>query len=602
MSIKIPSQSNPILFQNNQSSILGTITDSFNLDLTSDLGKIKTTKTLVSKRSTSVTGSDFGGSQNEGVGAIATLQGNIWLISGSNIWIGGNSPSDAFTIDTSTNTPVVQYQDSDLKGFNSTLFVVNQNDIKKYNSGTLAWDSIYTFSTSGQAHLFTTHQDRLYFSFDEYKIGSIDITNTATDTGTYTFNPNLPGFSISFMKSDGNKLWIGYMNTLGGNSETTYVIQWDGSTENIPSAVFKIESRGILAGCIVDNVPYVVDSNGRLLAYNGSSFQEIASFPLKPYQYLYGVGSKFNQRAIHPNGMTYDATTKDILINVSNVQYFSAPPTFFNFPGGVWAYKKETGLIHKYSPSIQPVADSGTTNLADWGQYNVIYGGAISCLGLRGSIGDKGRIVFGATVALGSTIDLNTTSCTAGLFTDDTLITAQNFSSFITTEIHSSSITETWQTVHALYSNLRSTTDKIVLNFKTESDSFTDANITWSDIDRITTTTNVSAYTVGNEVQFIQGYGSGKFIPIKSISESGGTYTIIFDENVPDIILGMTGVARFNNSTYIGKVTSTDTQQVKEFPITFKNISPFIKIKVGIQSTGDNEMYGLFLQNNSEIK
>ena len=80
MKIRIPSQSNPILQQVNDSSVLGTLNGSFNIDLTSDLGKIKTTKTLLSKRSTTLNSSDFGGSLNEGVGAITTFQNNIWLI------------------------------------------------------------------------------------------------------------------------------------------------------------------------------------------------------------------------------------------------------------------------------------------------------------------------------------------------------------------------------------------------------------------------------------------------------------------------------------------------------------------------------------------
>jgi len=79
MKIRIPSQSNPILQQVNDSSVLGTLNGSFNINLTSDLGKIKTTKTLLSKRSTTLNSSDFGGTQCEGVGAITTFQNNIGL-------------------------------------------------------------------------------------------------------------------------------------------------------------------------------------------------------------------------------------------------------------------------------------------------------------------------------------------------------------------------------------------------------------------------------------------------------------------------------------------------------------------------------------------
>ena len=603
MKIRIPSQSNPILQQVNDSSIFGTLNGSFNIDLTSDLGKIKTTKTLLSKRSTTLDSSDFGGSLNEGVGAITTFQNNIWLISGQKLWVGGNSPSDSITADTATGTPSCLYQDSDLKSFNSALIAVNQTDVYRYNPGTVAWTSIHTFSTSGQAHLLEVHREYAYFTFDEYKIGRVNTSWTVSTTGTGTFNPNLPGYSISFMKSDGNRLWVGYANTSGGANETTLIITWDGSTENTASAVYKIDSRAILAGTIVDGVPYVVDINGRLLAFNGSFFQKIASFPIKSSEYLYGLGIKFNQRAIHPNGMTYDSINEEILINVSNVKTYSGTvPSFHDFPGGVWSYKKESGLTHKYSPSYQPIADSGTTNLAEYGQYNTTLAGAVMCLGLRRTSGEKGKILFGATIASGSTFDTSLTSTFAGLFTDDTENTSQNFMYFYTPEIHTGTIAETWNDIACMYQKLTSASDKIIVKYRTEKDSPTTATCTWADIDRITTTEDVSDYEIGDEIEFIQGAGSGRFFTISSISENAGTYTVVFSESMPSPVIGIGAIARFTKWKLLGEITNSDTGQYKQFSPNLKNISPMIQIKVGVLSTGDNEMYSLYLQSEQTIK
>lgn len=88
MNIKIPSAESPILKQTNDSSIFGTLTDSFNLDLTSDFGKIQTTKSLLSKRGTALVPGDFGGTQNQGVGAVAAISNQLWMISGDAIWRG----------------------------------------------------------------------------------------------------------------------------------------------------------------------------------------------------------------------------------------------------------------------------------------------------------------------------------------------------------------------------------------------------------------------------------------------------------------------------------------------------------------------------------
>ena len=603
MKIRIPSQSNPILQQVNNSSILGTLNGSFNIDLTSDLGKIKTTKTLLSKRSTTLGASDFGGTINEGVGAITTFQNNLWMISGAKIWVGGNSPSDSIAIDTSTATPTCNYQDSDLKSFNSALIAVNQTDVYRYNPGTVAWSSIHTFSTSGLAHLLEIHKGYAYFTFDEYKIGRVNTSWTVSTTGTGTFDPNLPGYSITFMKSDGNRLWIGYANTSGGANETTIIATWDGSTENTASAIYKIDSRAVYAGTIVNGVPYVMDMNGRLLAFNGSFFQKVATLPLKSSEYLYGLGIKFNQRGIHPNGMTYDPITEEVLINISNVKTYNGyVPTFHDFPGGVWSYKKETGLIHKYSPSYQPIADSGTTNLAEYGQYNTALSGAIACIGFNRTTGEKGRVVFGATISSTDTFDVSTTDCFVGLFTDDTENTAQNYAYLYTPEIHTGTITETWNDIACMYKKLTSANDKIIVKYRTEKDSPTSATCTWADIDRITTTDDVSDYEIGDDVEFIQGAGSGRFFTITAISESGGTYTVVFGDSMPSTVIGIGAIAQFTKWKLLGEVSYTDNGQYKQFSPHLKNISPMIQIRVGILSTGDNEMYSLYLQSEQTIK
>lgn len=602
MKIKIPSQDNPILKQTNESSIFGTLTDSFNLDLTSDLGKIKTTKTLLSKKGTAVVPGDFGGTQNEGVGAIAALSNQLWMVSGDALWRGGNSPSDAITKDTSIGTPIVYFQDSDLKSYNQTLVAASQTDLYKYTPGTVTWSSIHTFSNSGQAHLLEPHGTWLYFTFDEYKVGRINTSFTVSTTGTGTLDPNLPGYSITFLKSDGNRLWVGYANVSGGNNQTTLILTWDGSTENVVSGTYKINSRAILAGCIVDGVPHVMDVNGRLLGFNGSFFKKIAKLPLKSSESLFGLGSKFNQRAIHPNGMTYDAVNEEVLVNVSNVNVFSSTPSFFDFPGGIWSYKSETGLIHKYSPSLQPIADSGVTNLVEYGQHNVIYGGALSILGLYRDTSEKGRILFGSTIAVGSTVDLNTTSCTVTLCTDDTANTAQNCGHFTTTEIHSQKVIETWQEIYAVYQKLASANDKIIVKYSTEDVLALTVSSTWSDIDRITTTTDVSMYTVGDEVYFIQGTGSGRAFTIKSITNNAGTYTIVFNNSLPSGVIGLTGVGIIRKWIYLGEVTYSDTEQWKKFGLYLRNVSPMIQIKTEMLFTGDNQVYGNYLITNDEIK
>lgn len=600
--MRIPSSTRPILKQTNSSSVIGDITDSFNLDLTKDLGKIKATKTLLSKISTSsiTDTTDFGSTQALGVGGFAILNNTIYMISGSNIWVGGNSPSDAVVIDAQSGTPAINIQTGDIKTFNSKLYATSSAKI--YSSSGAGWSEVYTYGDS-VAHLLENHKGYLYFTYANYKVGRLSTADASTVSGTGSLNLNLAGFEISFMKSDGDYLWIGLVNTSGGHDNITYIYKWDGSTADQAQIQYKIDSRSILAGCIVNGVPYVVDGDGRLLGFNGAFFEEKDRFPLKEKEYLYSVGTT-HDRGIHPNGMIYDPINREILINVANIKEFTSNvPSFYDWTGGVWGYTKETGLYHKYSASLQPIANTGTTGLVDYGQSNIIFAGAITTLGLRSASTEKGRVLFGQVIFKGISADYTTAnSAYVVLCANDTADTSQKYAYFITTEIHSSNIQETWQGVYAMYKNLLNSTDKIIVKYKTKENVPTQANITWDDINIISTTTDVSAYTEGDEIQVIQGYGSGKSFNIQSISESGGTYTIILDDSMPSGVIGLRGVVKFSNWIKLGEVTNTDELQYKLFTLFKETTSPMIRLKCAMQFTGDNELDSLYIKNKNTIK
>lgn len=595
MQIKIPSQENPILRQSNISSILGTMVSSFNIDISSDLGKIKNTRALLCKDSTTSSVTDFGSNQSLGVGGFATLNNAIYMISGQRVWVGGNSPSDSIILDAQASTPTVTLQTGDIKNFNSKLYVSNGSNI--YSSSGSGWSNIYTYSSTSTS-LLEVHKGKLYFTFDGYKIGNLTTADVPTTSGAGSVDLALPGFTISFLKSDGDYLWIGLVNTSGGREEKTYVMRWDGSNTDV-NQKYLIESRAVLAGCLVNGVPYVVDTSGRLLAFNGAFFSQVDKLPLKTGQYLYSIGTT-HERGIHPNGMIYDPINGEILINIANTNSFSSnTPSFFSFPGGVWSYKQETGLQHKYSPSLQSVANSGTTGLTEFGQFNVVLSGAITCVGLRPV--ERGRVLFGSVIFNRTSTDY-TTGSKVVLCTDDTLNTAQKYGYLITSEIHSPSINEIWQKITVLYKRLITSTDKIILKYRTRDDIPTQADVTWADMSILTTTTDVSAYVEGDEVQIIQGSGSGKSFHITSISNNGGTYTINLDDSLQSAVIGLTAVAMFSKWKKLGEVTYTDEQQYKTFTPQSQNISPKIQIKVAMQFTGDDEMNSILINSESSVK
>ena len=106
-----------------------------------------------------------------------------------------------------------------------------------------------------------------------------------------------------------------------------------------------------------NDVPVVLDTEGRLLSFNGSGFAEIARLPLilneaLPTNYVTDQGSKL----IHFNGIIY--SNDRILLNVDSsvtTKNYYPGSNRFNFlnqiPGGVWEYTKENGLIHRNAVS-----------------------------------------------------------------------------------------------------------------------------------------------------------------------------------------------------------------------------------------------------------
>ena len=132
MSIEIPSKETRILKQSNRSDSLGSIVESFNLDLTSNLGSIRTTRSKIVKKSDDKTQIGDFGRLTQGVCGIEDNNGAIQILSGQQVWNGGNSPFDSYTIDTIGSTPNdVQSNRSDSSMFNGAYWVGSLNNISK---------------------------------------------------------------------------------------------------------------------------------------------------------------------------------------------------------------------------------------------------------------------------------------------------------------------------------------------------------------------------------------------------------------------------------------------------------------------------------------
>jgi len=577
--------------QNNRSDILGDLKETFNIDPNSNVGKIRTTRT---KRITTGDGeiSNFGP-----VSALVYFSNAVRVFSNGLQYDGGNSPFDSLT-QVTADPMSVGVDDGDAVNFNSEIYGTADDDINKWDGSSESTVSVNGL-TSNTHHLLATftpdgNGERLYVTEGGDKVWSVNTSDTLATSSTYTLDLNLaPDYQITFLVAGEDRLWIG-VSSAGNNISggQAIVLGWDGITANSPSAKYYLHSSRIMAGVIKDDVPYIMDSLGRLLVFNGGVFSEIDRLPLDD-KTMQNTSSNLHQQAIHSKGMAVDG--EEILICVSNLRDNSSGvnATFNDFPAGVWAWNSRNGLYHKFSPSYQAVADTGTTNLTDYGQFRVAFAGPIKVFETQNPTpSDGGRVVFGMSYFLDGGDNLTAaTDIQYGLWTNDTHDDTEQGGYIITPKIHSSVFRDKWNKIYAALSDLYSG-DRCVVKYRID-DTELYTKIEWRGTDAFEPTEDPSDFTQGDEVQIVQGTGSGMSAPIERV-ESGAGYYVALKEN----ITGATGtsVAKLAKWRQLGEITGT---AVSGF--TIGEEANWIQFKIYMEWTGAKELYSLLVDNKPSI-
>lgn len=587
--IKIPNpEAEKPWFQDNRGNSRGSIQSSFNLDLASNLGKVRTTRT----KRVAYTGSP------ENFGQVVSLErfdGKLFVASensgGHDIWEGGNTPFDTLTNDT-TSVEIVP-SNSDMLAWNNGLYVCNSTEIKYSTNGT-TWSEVGSDVLASGTHLLTAKNDLLYVSDEIYKVKSVTSGNSFQGSGSQTLDLNMPGYGITMLMAGIDQIWIGLSSEQLG--APCFVFEWDGETENTPTARYEINASGIMAGVIKDGVPYIVDSMGRLLRFDGGGFTEVARFPnLRSFRNFNEVDN--DDRAIHPRGMGVDGD--EVLICVANRTEGVTADDFNDFPSGVWAYSEDTGLYHKFSASYQAKGDTGTTNLTDHGQHRAHAGGPLLVFEPANDNSDTadagGHVVFGMEYY----VDADDTGSDTewGLFADDTRDNTQKAGWYVSPRIRASEFRDNWEKIYAAISDLETTGDLVEIKARTKDDYPTYAIAEWTGGDRFNTITELTAYEQGDEVSIVQGKGSGAIAHATSVTSGAGS-EVVLDRDIQGITAGITSVVRLEKWTKIGKVEDID-EFVEGY--TYGVADHWMQVKLYMQWTGPRELHAILINNISSL-
>lgn len=582
MSIRIPA--NNQWTQNNSSDILGMLQGTFNVDLNSMQGELGVTRTI--QTTTQATNTDM---TSYPVGFVVYNDGTntkLWTVAGSKAHSATNTTKSSFAVDATSGTPTdCDSTYSDIALFKNAIFITANQKLYIKTSGSWYSNAI----TGAGPWMMTAFGDRLYIAICGIsQIYSTSDGATITTSSTYTLTFNTTASRITFLRSASNRIWIGFLNIYGGKGR---MAEWDGVSTQI-TRDYKLDSAGALACVIKDDVPWIIDAEGKLLTYSNGTFIEKARLPIDR-KILTNATNTVNNRFIHPNGMTIVDGKINILINNKLVNSDSSISEYC--PSGVWEFDEQKGLYHKYSLSYLPI---GTNTVTDYGQIKVSgVGGLFEAKLSDTNAGATGNLLAGATVYT------DASSTDAGVWTNDTFdavsgttgqYNTNGIGYIVLPKILSTEIKDVWEKIFLFHTKFAKAEDTTKVKYRTYTIEPTEISITWTSTSTFTTTTNVLTLE-GYEVEVIQGTGSGKTAHITQIDVTGSTYTIHLD----DTFSGATGTAKAKIRNWkLGSTITTQDDQITHALID--TTSMYIELKIEFDWCRRNKLFGLLLINKAQ--
>lgn len=568
MTVKLPQNNN--WNQQNKGDIFGSLRGSFNIDLTTNFGEARINRTL-----TTTSGLDGLPVAFKSTGAL------IYALAGTKVYVSSALKTNtSFSADVAASTPTDCDSGSDMEVFLSGIAVAANSKLYYYTS---SWVN----NSLG----FTGPYSMCVFANILYIAGVGGVIKKTTDGTTITSGITLSVVDqeISWIRSGANRIWIGMTNIRNGKGS---VLEWDGASAQTTRS-YRLDAQGTLGCVIKDDIPWIVDTNGKLLVFSGGTFVEVDRLPLenKVLQGSYTTVTLGN-KPIHKNGMSL--INGNINILVRNLLDDSTTSTDEFCPSGVWEYTKETGLYHKYSLSYTAV---GGNTITDYGQNRLYLPGALS----EFKIGDTSATATGNFIA-GATIYTNASSTSARTFTNDTFdavsgttgqYATQGFGYLVTPKIYATQLEDTWEKLYVNHSKFLTATDRIIVKYRTSAEPPTEFSFTWLNSTALTTATDLSDYEVGDEVEVTQGTGSGFCAHITAIQQGSSVWILTLDETFTGVTTG-TGKARIQKWKKAGQIQDDGTFG----SVLLGTKGAWVQLKVCFLSTGKNEINYLALVNN----
>lgn len=571
--------------QLNLNDTLGELWGSFNIDTTSSIGKIKTSRQLYPTLSETKM-------DNDDLLASVIYKGFIYnILSGGryqylasyrNPRLSGSWVSTSGAFSTSGSTDAVVFDDK--------LLVSSSSDIAmNSNAGSPSWDTDWWTAVASGTALQADYPHILHVS----NIGAetlfvtdknlVRYYNSASGHSTVTLAADQVACCVA---TDYKATFVGtYSNS--GNARV-YEIYIGEQLDGAPVArnSYEVDGTAVLSMDVIDGAVYIITDRGHIQAFNGVSFVTVGSFPFALDSVTIDglsvgdIESDNTDRAVHPKGMRKSNKSLFINVNTNNEliddladnpidkdDIFSNVVVNERSASGVWEFNTETkSLNHRYALKYSDTQK---------GFHRLQKSAPILVLNNQYSrILTAGRCV----------------STRSDVFAENP--DQIPFGYFITPEIDAGSITEAW--AHLCIKTEKFTeNDSIEVKYRTEKRVGYPAYAsgTFADASTFNTTADLSAVQIGDEIELIDGDNAGQVAHVLEITSSATTYSIKLDRDISTT--GVTCYARFQNWKLA--TVENNGQTIK---VGTADVSTWVQFKVCM--TGNIEIRGVLNSGNNK--
>lgn len=569
--------------QFNRGDTQGELWATFNCDLSSNLGKIKTSKKLEKVLDSALDlGDDF-------IQAFEIYSNRYYLATDSDVYQCLLTDDPTVTENWTKEARIAGQSDdfsTDMTVFNSLLLISVDTDMISWD-GTVDdtdwWTTVPIGGDTGAPlepnypHMMNVHRGgtETLFVTDRNRVR---YANEGAGHSTITLQEDLVASCVA---SGVNATWVGTYSESGSRA---YVYEIHVGEQIGGAAVarnaFEVEGRAVLSIEVINNVPYIITETGNLQAFNGAGFSTVASFPFAYTQEVLSgvrpgavIGSS-NLRPIHPRGMRVH--NENLYINLNSTGSETAT-TAGDFPdrtfSGIWEYSKESGLTHRNA-----FAESSAQNGALTGDRS----GPILIL-------DNPETFL---LAAGEPTD-----GTNGMYAESD---TSNIGFFITPEYESGTITDTFKSAYCKVKQMTGN-ENITLKYRflksknqvgKKTREF--ADITFAETNVINTSDTLDNVEVGDEVTFITGAHAGNMVHITKIDAGTIVTSITIDTDIGTV--GDSVRVVFENWKLHPESYTSKQGEVNEFGVG--EVSPWIQYKVVLD--GDIEFRQFMSKTNAK--